>query len=428
METIERAIERFRHWLLEFGYLSYDQFDFWGSRPGIFAKKLFYKNKILAAPLVILLQVLESFLPRSRALFAPKRRFAIGDAHFAMGYMNLYEYTNESGYLDAARELLAEMRSSATRTASGLGWGYPYTWVTSGGIYAPGTPFITVTPYAAEASLRMHEITGEQHDLDMVAASARFAAFDLKETVVSPEETAAGYGTGDNRLVINANAYRAALLLKAFQLFGITEYKEKALKNLRYVLNWQQPDGSWPYAEDEPFIDNFHTCFVLKNLYKAYSVLKDDRPGSTGSTGSTGDGKTLAEEIMKAVKKGYEYYRREMFRPDGTPVHFTKQTSPKFRKIEMYDYAEGISLGTLINQDIPCALEFSAELARHLIESFQLRDGHFVTRVTTFNTRNTVPYLRWPQAQLFYALTSLLLESGPKAPGGENGDTIVQRD
>lgn len=75
----------------------------------------------------------------------------------------------------------------------------------------------------------------------------------------------------------------------------------------------------------------------------------------------------------------------------------------------MYDYAEGIALGPLLNPDIEGALDFSLQLALHLIDAFQLKKGYFVTRVTTLGTRNKVPYLRWPQAQLFYALTSLLL-------------------
>lgn len=75
----------------------------------------------------------------------------------------------------------------------------------------------------------------------------------------------------------------------------------------------------------------------------------------------------------------------------------------------MYDYAEGISLGVLLKNEIPDAFEFSLKLAQQLIQRFQLNDGHFVTRVSTLDTKNTIPYLRWPQAQLFHALTSIMV-------------------
>ena len=74
----------------------------------------------------------------------------------------------------------------------------------------------------------------------------------------------------------------------------------------------------------------------------------------------------------------------------------------------MYDYAEGISLGVLLKDNIEGALEFARLLAEDLVDKFQLEDGYFVTRVSTLGTKNKIPYLRWPQAQIFYALTNLL--------------------
>jgi len=409
LAEIEPALTRFEGWLDRNGYYSYDQFDFWASRLGVAAKKMFNRNKILAAPLVILLQALESFLPCSRVLFAPKKRFAIGDAHLALGYMNLYRCKREPQYLEKARVLLEELQSTATHTPSGIGWGYPYTWVTRKAVYPPGTPFITVTPYCFNAFQEMARITGEEKYLDTAAQIARFVAFDLNETPISPSQTAAGYGLGDHRQVINANAYRAALLLKAGQCLNIDLYKEKALKNLAFIIYRQQTDGSWLYDENEPFIDNFHTCFVLKNLYKSYLVMKENNNQCPGCV--------RADEVLDAVKKGYDYYRRFLFRADGTPIHFAKTQHTKFRKIEMYDYAEGIALGPLLNEDIDGALDFSLQLVSHLIDSFQLKDGHFVTRVTTLNTWNKIPYLRWPQAQLFHALTLLLVSLSRESKG-----------
>jgi uncharacterized protein YyaL (SSP411 family) len=322
--------------------------------------------------------------------FAKKRRFAIGDAHFVLGYLNWYKYTGDSRYKDKAGEILQEIHANAIPTPSGIGWGYPYTWVTVRAIYPPAAPFITITPYCFDAFLVMYDITGEEKYLDTAEQITRFAANDLNETIISVDETAVSYSPIDNSQVINAGTYRAALLLKAFKLLGFREYKEKAVKNINFVLNQQQADGSWYYAVNERFIDHFHTCIVLKNLYKAYLILKD-------------------EKILKAVKKGYDYYRGFLFRKDQTPIHFSKSTNPKFRKIEMYDYAEGIALGPLLNPDIDGALDFSLQLAQCLIDTFQLKKGYFVTRVTTLGTRNKVPYLRWPQAQLFNALTVILL-------------------
>ena len=79
----------------------------------------------------------------------------------------------------------------------------------------------------------------------------------------------------------------------------------------------------------------------------------------------------------------------------------------------MYDYAEGITLGLLLQNEIPGALTKSKELAADLINIFQTKDGYFVTRVTSLGTKHKVPYLRWPQAQIFFALTSTWLIEDP---------------
>jgi hypothetical protein len=77
----------------------------------------------------------------------------------------------------------------------------------------------------------------------------------------------------------------------------------------------------------------------------------------------------------------------------------------------MYNFAEAITLGALLRDSIPGAFELAQKLAAILCEQHQLRDGHFVTRVYRGGFRHTFPFLRWPQAQLFYSLTNLLVAS-----------------
>lgn len=388
-ETITRAVLKFESWLDRFGYLSYDHYDFWGSSPGVWSKAFFYRHRFLGAPAVIALQCLESFLPSSRVLFAKRKRFAIGDAHLALAFLQRHETTGEKGYLDQARSYIAHLINSATETDSGIGWGYPYTWVSNRGIYAANTPFITVTPYVFDAVMKLYEISDDESLRSILEGIARFAAFDIPQTIVSDREAASGYGIGDHSSIINASTYRAALLLKADSLFGVPQYREMAWKNINFVLSSQKENGSWLYAEKDPFIDNFHSCFVLKNLSKAHELSPD-------------------EHLISAIRKGYAYYRKQLFRENGSPIHFSVATHKKFRKIEMYDYAEGILLGITLNNQIRGAADFSLQLAKNLISRYQLPDGHFVTRVSSFNTRNKTPYLRWPQAQLYHSLCAVL--------------------
>jgi hypothetical protein len=184
-------------------------------------------------------------------------------------------------------------------------------------------------------------------------------------------------------------------LFEADARFGLPEYKAKAQKNLNFILQSQRDDGAWLYAFDAPgedFIDHFHTCFVLKNLFKINLRLKNPA-------------------ITEAIKKGYAYYRKELFYADGLPKAFAKQPRTQIVKLEMYNFAEAITLGALLRDSIPEAFAHAQELATILRERHQLADGHFVTRVFRGGFRHTFPFLRWPQAQLFYSLTNLFLAS-----------------
>ena len=74
--------------------------------------------------------------------------------------------------------------------------------------------------------------------------------------------------------MVNASAYRAAMLTSASGVFDSEECWAIAERNLRFVLESQNDDGSWPYAKDgvRNFVDHFHTCFVMKALAKIHAA------------------------------------------------------------------------------------------------------------------------------------------------------------
>lgn len=136
------------------------------------------------------------------------------------------------------------------------------------------------------------------------------------------------------------------------------------------------------------YIDHFHTCFVLKKLQVMNRQLQ-------------------REDIREAIRRGYDFYRRELFFPNGLPKMFALKPRTGIVRHEMYDFAEAITLGALLLEDIPEAFRHAEEMAAVLGSRYQLPDGHFVTRVYSGGWRHTFPFIRWPQSQLFFALTNL---------------------
>jgi hypothetical protein len=160
-------------------------------------------------------------------------------------------------------------------------------------------------------------------------------------------------------------------------------------------LHCQHKDGSWLYAindKRDAFVDNFHTCFVLKNLIKSNLVLED-------------------EQITKAIQNGFSFYKNHLLDHDLSPLPFAKLSRINLVKKELYDYAEGISLCLEMQKMDKEAVTIAEKLVKDVVSKYQKSDGSFTTRVNIFNIYNNVPYLRWPQSQMFYALTNYLIKS-----------------
>lgn len=404
IKSIEESLNRFTGWLSGYGDLSHDRMDFLGSRFGMFTKRLFYKNRVIGAPFALFALIQEAFLPSLMKIYARPSREAIADAHYAMGFMNLYEITGNREYLTRAESYLNALLESSIPGYSGHCWGYRFHWVSSDRQWPAGTPFITVTPYPFRAFAQHFRITGKSSSREVALSAASFAMKDVRHLVTPEGIGCTSYSVNDNRYIVNANTYRAATLLEAWEMTKDPLLKDEAEMNLKFVLHYQNPDGSWFYeaiGERDRFIDNFHTALVLRDLAKCYRITNNSA-------------------IRDAAVRGYAYYRERLFRKDNTPLHLSEIKNNKFRKYEMYDYAEGISLGTGLEEFIPGALDFSSLLANDLITRFQLNDGHFVTRVNSLGFSNRIPYHRWPQSQLFHALTKLLGKVKQTSMHGEN--------
>ena len=393
---IRQGIDRFLHWLQATGYASYDPYDIQGTRYSLWARRVYYRQPLLGLPLIAPLLLTEILAPSLRRLFAHRDRFATADAQLLLGFLNLYRVTREPEFLDKARGLGEDLLSYSIPGYSGRCWGYPFDWQNQRGMWARNTPYITCTPYAYEAFAMLHEATGEARYREIAESTATFVYTDLRDTETGPGAAAASYSPLDNSQVVNASAYRAWVLFDAAQRFGRDGWREKAERNLKYILESQRPDGSWFYATDGHgnYIDHFHTCFVLKKLWKINRLIQ-------------------RAEVTEAIRRGDAFYRRELFFGDGQPKMFALKPRTGIVRHEMYDFAEAITLGALLSDDIPEAYAHAHRLAEVLCGRYQLKDGHFVTRVYAGGWRHTFPFIRWPQSQLFHALTNLLEATPP---------------
>jgi hypothetical protein len=112
--------------------------------------------------------------------------------------------------------------------------------------------------------------------------------------------------------------------------------------------------------------------------------------------------------VDHAIERGWLFYRRALFYPDDTPKSFAIAPRLQIARVEVYNVAEAISLAIQLRQRYRDADLLANRLARQAVSTYQLRSGCFATRVYVGGMRHTRPFLRWPQAQMFLALTNLL--------------------
>jgi hypothetical protein len=385
-DRVSAVLRNFTGWLAGFGERSLDHQTFFASPLGGFAKSFYYRHPktgiVAVAPFIFC----EAFIPSARRFFYHPVRFPIADAHYAMGFTLLYEATDDSAYLQKAIHFLEQLKATRCPDFKEYCWGYPFDWVTRKGTIKRQTPLITTTPYVYEAFLRVYQIDPRSEWKRILESIARHAASDIKDFPTSEKASCCSYGPFDRGGEINAAAYRSFLLTSAAKLFSNDDYQRIAERNLNFVLETQNPDGSWYYAVDgvRDFVDHFHTCFVMKALAKIHTL--------------TGD-----EDCLAALAKGLKYYVANLFDPDGLPRPFSRAPRLTVYKRELYDCAECINLCLLLRDRFP-QLETTLEsVVAGILDNWVKPDGSFRCRRLHFGWDN-VPMHRWGESQMFRAL------------------------
>jgi len=385
---IEISVQRFIGWLDKNGSQTFDPYDLMTTRYASFARKIYFKNALLGLPFVFPIVFADMIFPGMRKILVHKKRYAIVEAHLAMGFMNMYRHTGNPEYIDQAAALCKNLDTIKIEGYHGPCWGYPFDWQSSSGFWQAGTPFVTVTPYCFEAFLELYKITQNEKHLKYALDIARFAFHDLNETITGPDAAACSYSPLDNSRVINASAYRSCMLLYAHQYNGDDQYRVKALQGLNFIAQNQNADGSWFYAADDAhnkFIDNFHTCFVLKNLIKCNKLLQSS---------------SLAETIAN----GLAFYRKAFINKDFSLKPFVKSNKFNLVNESLYDYAEAINLAQMAEPLFP-EFQTANDQIIHMALGWQRSDGSFINQKSIFGIRSGRSYLRWGIAPLFHSLT-----------------------
>lgn len=375
------ALDSIHNYCKKEHYKGWDLFD--GLNSKIFKSSPLYRSSLLRLAWIQFFKC--SPINLRRIALVPKGYNVKGLGLFASGLVAL-------GKMDEAKRLLDMLEGITCSGYAGISWGYNFDWQARAFYVPVGKPNMVTTVFVANAFLDYIEARGREHGagskkdkyLDQAIEACEFI---LNELVVFEDEDRLcfGYIPGEKSRVHNANMLGAALLARVYSFTGNARYYEKSRKAMAYSLKALGPDHSWPYGEldHHRFVDNFHTGYNLV-------ALKDWMD-------YTGDN-TWEEEL----KNAYGYFLDTFWLEDGCPKYYNNSLYP----IDIHCSAQGIVTCLKLKDYDDRSISMARKIAQWAIENMQNKSGYFYYQKTRWYT-NKIPYMRWSQAWMFYALCLL---------------------
>jgi hypothetical protein len=152
-------------------------------------------------------------------------------------------------------------------------------------------------------------------------------------------------------------------------------FREKMQKILAYLAGVQNTDGTWGYSVKAPYVDNFHTAFVLESIAEMHQW------GSTPAS-------------MAMFEKGLASYRHGCF--DGfRPLHFHTAHQPKdirsrILRTEIRDAANAIILFSKLGDKARATGIF-----QWLLKHYYHQRKHYFYFFDNKLFKSKINYIRW---------------------------------
>ena len=326
----------------------------------------------------------------------PRERNAKGVALFALAALAEYRRSQTKEAEVEARELLDDLMWMRLKGFKGAAWGYNFDWQ-SRSFFAPrGTPTVVPTAFAARALCEAAEVFAHEEYLPFARTICDFILNDLHRSEESESEVCFSYSPLDQTRVFNASLLAGETLARVGRLAGEPSLCDWAIRAGRYVARRQRADGSWVYGGNnyQSWADSFHTAFILASLSRIIDAVGSE-PGAV----ATG----LIDEFDSTLRRGYEFWRERFFLADGWPKYYPDRLYPA----DAHSAASAIVTLVELRGRIPGTMILAEKIANWTLDNLRDSSGFFHYQRRRFYSVN-IPYMRWSQAWLAYALARLL--------------------
>jgi polysaccharide biosynthesis protein VpsJ len=374
------SISRLMNWLEKNDYRGYDTFDGLNAR---FVRPLTFGNRYLR---IALQQGVRRFPINLRPILGvSKSRSTKGMGFLVRGFLRLASSTGDPTWREKAESALQWLVKHQSPGYAGACWGNHFDYQ-SRSSYAPkNLPSVVWTSLIGHAFLDHYDSFGDDNSLRTAVSSCEHIVNDLQARAEGDSHCIHYFPTSHHQ-VHNANTLGASLLVRVWSHNRNESYRAFAEKAMQYTADRQRADASWYYGEapNLRWVDNFHTAYVL-DCFKYYSEATHDA------------------RFDRAMMRGYEYWKKTFFLPDGTPKYYNGKTLP----LDIQCCSQAIDTLVFFQDRDPESLPLALKIAAWTIEHMQDRTGYFYYRRYSRWIVNRTPTLHWGQATMFCALAGL---------------------
>jgi hypothetical protein len=403
---IEAAYKDLWAWCRARGFAGYDPFDGLNSR--LFqATPLRHSRSARLAWTQFHKRSPINFRPLIRI---PRERNSKGMALFALAALADYRKTKTREAEVEARELLDDLMWMRLKGFSGASWGYNFDWQ-SRAFFAPrGTPTIVPTAFAARALCEAADVFGPQEYLPFARTICDFILNDLNQVAEASDEVCFSYSPLDQTRVLNASLLAGEVLATIGKQMGEASLCQWALRAGKYVVRRQRADGSWAYGGDDyqSWSDNFHTAYILTSLSRIIDALKSEP--KAGSSLGVVDATRSLDELDNSLRRGYDFWTERFFLENGWPKYYPDRLYPA----DAHSAASAIVTLVELRGRVSGTMILAENVAQWAVENLRDQRGFFHYQRRRFlNVR--IPYMRWSEGWMAYALARLLEVKSKKA-------------
>ena len=308
---------------------------------------------------------------------------------FLQTYSMLYEKSKDQENLTKADYFFNWLINNHSKGYNGMSWGYNFPWASSSKYLNNFVPSAVVTGFVSKGIFQYYLATNNQKAIKILDEAKIFILNEL-DIYKDKSGICFSYTPIMQDICYNASLIAGEVLAMNYSINQDEDLKNKCIAIVNFVVSRQNKDGSWNYAEDIKTgeIDNqkdFHQGYIIDSIYEISKLINMNN-----------------EKWEKAIINGLNFYKNEQFFDEGRSLW----RIPKEYPIEIHNQSQGIIIFSKFSKYDSSYLNFALKIAEYTINNMQSNVGYFYYQ-NFKNYKNKISYMRWNNAWMFLALTTL---------------------